>query len=426
MRILILDQSRERMVFVRRALASRLPDIEVTEYDAEQRGKPPASFDWSLYDLVILNDDLGAGISGIRWLREFRSQPGFPPAVVIVDLGDTSEINRASWGGADAVIGHTDLNAGNLLAALKAALARSIPEEAGEPESLPGDRTPNQIEELLKQDTEGQLQPHFEYTGLRLIGQGGMSRVYLAERVADGQSVVLKLLETESAEPEQLQRFIHEAELISSLDSPYVVKIFERAFTNRYGFIAMEFFSRGDLKQRIEHGIAPGDALLYLLQIAYALVAIHDVGIVHRDLKPANIMFRGDDSLALADFGVSKRMDLSSELTAPGTILGTLYYMSPEQVEARHLDSRSDLYSLGVLFFEMLTGRKPFVGSSPSQLLDLHLSAEIPRLPPESRSFQAVLNRLLAKAPEDRFQTAADLIDNIWPACRALQVGRAG
>ena len=412
-------------MLVRRALASRLPEVEVTEYDAEQRGKPLVSFSWSLYDLVIVNDDLGGGMSGSRWLKEFRVQSGFPPAVVMVDLGNTSEITRASWAGADAVIGHTDLNAGNLLAALKAALARCGPQHAGETASQPSDGTPNPIEELLK-NTETQLRPQYDYRGLRLIGQGGMSRVYLAERVEDGRTVVLKLLETESAEPEQLQRFIHEAELISSLDSPYVVKIFERAFTNKYGFIAMEFFSRGDLKQRIEHGIDSADALLHLLQISYALEAIHAVGIVHRDLKPANIMFRADDSLALADFGVSKRMDLSSELTAPGTIVGTLYYMSPEQVGARQLDNRSDLYSLGVLFFEMLTRRKPFAGSSPSQLLDMHLHAPIPRLPPDCRSFQPILNRLLAKDPNARFQSASELIDNIWPACRALDISRAG
>ncbi len=420
MRILLVDQSKKRMAVLRRAIASRLPDVETTEYDAEQRGKPPQGFDWTLYDAVLFNEDLGNGESALRWLREYKAQPGFPPAVVIAELGNTAMIAGAKWAGADAVIAKADLNASNLVAAIKAAIAQGAP-QGGERVGHAPDDAPHLIKELQSKEPKTLQRPQSEYRGLRLIGQGGMSRVYLAERLEDQRMVVLKIVEMASAEPEQLQRFIHEAKLISSIDSPYVVKIFEHAFTNKYGFIAMEFFSRGDLKQRMEQGITPQDAVLYLLEIAYALEAIHAVGIVHRDLKPANIMFRADDSLALADFGVSMRTDMATELTAPGTLVGTLYYMSPEQVSARPVDSRTDLYSLGVLLFEMLMERKPFVGRSPKQLIDQHLHKEIPRLPPKYGSIQPVLNRLLAKDVEDRYQSASELIAHLLPACRSIR-----
>jgi serine/threonine-protein kinase RIO1 len=421
MRVLLIDQFKERMALVRRAIASRMPDVEVTEYDAEQRGRPSDGFDWSLYDVVFLADDLGNHQSGLLWLKDFRTRPGFPAAVMIADTGAGTDATWASWSGADAVIGGSDLGSGRLVAALKAALAGHGGHADADRATERDNDEPTIIRSAKAIDPLAQLRPKYSYRGMRLIGQGGMSRVYLAERVEDGRTVVLKVLETSGAELEEVQRFVYEAQLISSIDSPYVVEIFEQAFTRKYGFIAMEFLSRGDLKQRIEHGIPYEVALLYLLQIAYALEAIHAVGIVHRDLKPANIMFRSDDSLALADFGVSKRMDLSSEFTAPGTLVGTLSYMSPEQVGARRVDSRSDLYSLGVVFFQMLTKRKPFVGKSPSKIIDQHLHGEIPRLPSQYDSVQPLLERLLAKDPADRFQSATELIGYLLPVCRATQ-----
>ena len=422
MRILLVDRSKERMALLRRVLAGHMPGVEVTEYDVEQRGMPPASFDWSLYEVVIVREDLGDGESGIRWLENSRTKAVFPASVMIVEPGETKAITRAKGAGADAVLTSADLNAGNLLGATKAALARS--RSRGRNDRLERSRdSPSHLFHDVRSG-EAQLRPQHDYRDLRLIGQGGMSRVYLAERVEDKRPVVLKVLETESAAPELLKRFIHEAKLISSINSPWVVKILEHAFTQKHGFIAMEFFSGGDLKQRIEQGIRANDALLYLMEIAHALEAIHAVGIVHRDLKPANIMFREDDSLALADFGVSMRTDMATELTAPGTLVGTLYYMSPEQIGARPLDSRTDLYSLGVVFFEMLTNRKPFMANSPKQLIEKHLRDEIPRLPDNYRSLQPLLNRLLAKDPDHRFQSASDVITYLVPICKAIRKRR--
>ena len=173
----------------------------------------------------------------------------------------------------------------------------------------------------------------------------------------------------------------------------------------------MEHLAGGDLKQRISKGIHALDAIQYTREIASALASIHSVGILHRDLKPANIMFRTDGSIALIDFGLAKRMRLDQEITGSGQIFGTPYYMSPEQGHADEVDMRSDIYSLGVIFYEMLTGKKPYLGSNAMAIIFKHNKQPVPLLPPRLAEYQAVLNMLLAKKPEDRLQNAHEVLE---------------
>jgi len=156
-------------------------------------------------------------------------------------------------------------------------------------------------------------------------------------------------------------------------------------------------------------------AVDYLRQIASALDAIHSVGVLHRDLKPANIMLRNDGSVCLIDFGLAKANMYEVELTGAREIFGTPYYMSPEQGHAEPIDARSDLYSLGVIFYEMLTGQKPYKGSSAMEVIYKHRRAALPTIPPEFAAFSNILNRLLAKSPADRFQSARELLDATAP-----------
>jgi len=243
-----------------------------------------------------------------------------------------------------------------------------------------------------------------------------MSKVYHAEREEDSQSLVLKVLDLQNAPgPASVDRFVLEAELIAELDSPFVVKIFEHGLTEDYGFIAMEFFSRGDLKQRMEINIPPELAATYMLHIAYGLNEIHKTGVIHRDLKPANIMFRGDDSLALADFGISKKMDSGNQLTTLGQIMGTPHYMSPEQGEGLGIDIRTDLYSAGVMLYELLAKQKPFTAPSPAAMIYKHVNEDIPRLPEKLNRFQGLVDKLMAKKPDDRYSSARELIQALEP-----------
>jgi serine/threonine protein kinase len=171
----------------------------------------------------------------------------------------------------------------------------------------------------------------------------------------------------------------------------------------------MEYLGGGDLRNRIDKGIMERAAAQYLRQIASALSAVHEKGVLHRDLKPGNIMLRKDGSIALIDFGLAKKARLEGEITDKGEIFGTPYYMSPEQGHGTNVDERSDIYSLGVIFYEMLTGEKPFKSDTAMGIIYLHGNAPIPLLPTRFSQYQALLNMMLAKSPGDRLQSAAEI-----------------
>jgi serine/threonine protein kinase len=159
--------------------------------------------------------------------------------------------------------------------------------------------------------------------------------------------------------------------------------------------------------------LTPSTAVGYLRQMASALNAVHTVGVLHRDLKPANVMLRADGSLCLIDFGLAKANGLDVDLTGTREIFGTPYYMSPEQGHAELVDARSDLYSLGVIFYEMLTGAKPYTGSTAMEVIYKHKRADIPPINRQFAPYAGILRRLLAKSPEDRYQSAGELLGAI-------------
>jgi serine/threonine-protein kinase PpkA len=168
-------------------------------------------------------------------------------------------------------------------------------------------------------------------------------------------------------------------------------------------FLAMEYFPCGDLKQRLLHPLELSEAVRYARRIAVALRVVHSAGMLHRDLKPPNVMLRPDGSVVLIDFGLAKRVNSDTRSTAVGVLRGSPYYMSPEQVQGRPLDARSDQYALGVVFFEMLTGRKPFSGLTAMDLMQQHVSGERPALPAELAVYEPLLAKLMAREREDRF-----------------------
>jgi eukaryotic-like serine/threonine-protein kinase len=251
---------------------------------------------------------------------------------------------------------------------------------------------------------------------IRELAVGGSSMVYLAESERAGDMVVLKVLrDSEEAGSDHIQfaRFLQEYELISKIRHPNVVRIYDLGIADDHAYIAMEYFPRGDLRQRIARPLPGPVALGYLSQMASALEVVHEVGVLHRDLKPGNIMLRADNSLAIIDFGLAKQSDLKTEITGTGEIFGTPHYMSPEQGHGQDLDVRSDIYSLGVIFYEMLTHKKPYLAPTPMGVIYLHANAPIPQLDDELFFYQPLLNRLLAKDPNDRFANAHELIESI-------------
>ncbi len=251
---------------------------------------------------------------------------------------------------------------------------------------------------------------------IRQVGSGGMCKIYLAESERAGTFVVLKVFSQVPDVSERLvgfDRFLQEYEIVAGLRHRNIVRIYDLGVADDHAYIAMEHFPAGDLRQRMKAPLTPAMAVHFLGQIASALDAIHSVGVLHRDLKPANVMLRTDGTLCLIDFGLAKANELDAELTGTREIFGTPYYMSPEQGHAELIDARSDLYSLGVIFFEMLTGRKPYTGGSAMEVIYKHKRAELPPIDPQFANYEPLLRRLLAKSPADRFQSAREVIEAV-------------
>lgn len=251
---------------------------------------------------------------------------------------------------------------------------------------------------------------------IKQLGTGGMCSIYLAESERAGSVVVLKVFNQVPDVSERVisfDRFLQEYEIVAGLRHRNIVHIYDLGVADDHAFIAMEHFPAGDLRERMKSGLSPSAAVDYLRQIASALEAIHSVGVLHRDLKPANIMLRADGSVCLIDFGLAKANTLDVELTGAREIFGTPYYMSPEQGHAEAIDARSDLYSLGIIFYEMLTGQKPYKGASAMEVIYKHKRADLPLIPPQFAPFEGLIHRLIAKSPDDRFQSARALLDAI-------------
>jgi eukaryotic-like serine/threonine-protein kinase len=251
---------------------------------------------------------------------------------------------------------------------------------------------------------------------IRQVGSGGMCTIYLAESERAGTVVVLKVFSQVPDVSERIvsfDRFLQEYEIVAGLKHQNIVRIYDLGVADDHAYIAMEHFPAGDLRQRMKRQLSPATALLYLEQIASALNAIHAVGVLHRDLKPANVMLRADGSLCLIDFGLAKANELAVSLTGTREIFGTPYYMSPEQGHAEEIDARSDLYSLGVMFYEMLIGHKPYTGATAMEVIYKHKRAELPEIAPQFADYRELLGRLLAKSPADRYQSAGELLEAI-------------
>src|SRR5882724_2161014 len=251
---------------------------------------------------------------------------------------------------------------------------------------------------------------------IRQVGSGGMCTIYLAESERAGTLVVLKVFSQVPDISERIvsfDRFLQEYEIVAGLKHKNIVRIYDLGVADDHAYIAMEHFPAGDLRQRMKTPLSPATSLKYLEQIASALEAIHSVGVLHRDLKPANVMLRADGSLCLIDFGLAKANEMEVSLTGSREIFGTPYYMSPEQGHAEEIDGRSDLYSLGVMFYEMLIGHKPYTGATAMEVIYKHKRAELPEIAPQFAEYQDILRRLLAKSPADRYQSAGAPLEAI-------------
>jgi DNA-binding response OmpR family regulator/aminoglycoside phosphotransferase len=248
------------------------------------------------------------------------------------------------------------------------------------------------------------------YTIHATIGESEKAAVYVATSAALEENVALKVSKTLRDEAAGRQFLEREYTAIVAIRDPSVVQIYDYGVHAGYEYLVMEYLPRGDLKARMQQVLTEQEALRYVAQIAAALQVVHHAGLLHRDLKPPNVMLRENGDVALIDFGLARALDGSSASTRTGVLRGSPYYMSPEQALGEVLDARSDFYSLGIMYYEMLTGKKPYTGGSAMDVLQQHVNAPLPMLPKALVQHEPLLLKLMAKSREDRFATAEDIL----------------
>ena len=308
------------------------------------------------------------------------------------------------------------------------------------PEDFLGGPTAAGAARLLAEMGEGSLEGRQlgAYKILSLLGAGGMGEVYLAEDTRLERRIALKILpEKLATDRERMQRFVREAKSASALNHPNIITIYEIGETDKTHFIATEYIEGDTLRERLKGApVNLKSALEIAVQVASALDAAHRAGIVHRDVKPENVMIRPDGLVKLLDFGIAKltekRNEIDSEAatikahTTPGMIIGTAAYMSPEQARGLEVDVRTDIFSLGVVLYEMLTGRVPFAGETTGDVIAAILKTEA--APPTNFNqeipgeLERIISKTLAKDRGERYQTANDLLIDLRRLKQQLEV----
>lgn len=261
------------------------------------------------------------------------------------------------------------------------------------------------------------LDGRYEIT--ELIGQGGMANVYKATDVLDNRIVAVKILKREFSESDEfLRRFRNESKAIAVLSHPNIVKIYDMGFSEKLQYIVMEYIDGITLKEYIdsERVLNWKDAVHFIIQILRALQHAHNRGIVHRDIKPQNIMLLTDGTIKVMDFGIAK-FAREESMTATDQAIGTVHYISPEQARGDVTDEKSDIYSVGVMFYEMLTGQKPFDTDNPVSIAVMHIK-NIPVRPRDINpnipsGLEEIIMHAMEKDAENRYQTASDMIRDI-------------
>jgi len=260
---------------------------------------------------------------------------------------------------------------------------------------------------------EGPLSEVAGYRLMKKIAQSSLATVYLARSDDLAQPVALKVQAVkgpDSVSEEDRQRFARECEVLSSLNHRSIADVIDFGITPEYLYLALEYFPCGSMRDRMRNPVSEGEALDYVRQIAEALQIVHAAGVVHRDLKPSNLMLTTDNRVVLIDFGSARAQLIAQDLTRSDLMTGTPYYVCPEQIEGRLTDQRADLYSLGVVFYEMLAGALPFRGNTLAEIFEGHRTGAVPTLATPFARYQGMINRLLAKRADERYGSAADFL----------------
>lgn len=408
MRLLLIVQDARIRTLVRHHASCQWPRVVLDQPGPRHAARLPPEFLAQGYDAVLV-DQAWAGGRGLAWLEDLAARRGFAPVVFLADPADAAAARRARIFGAFAVLPRSGFAHQRLVDVLQEA-ARTQQGRLADWRMSP-------------QAEQSRLFGAVRIPGYRCVRRlagGSVSQLYLAESEKAGALLVVKVtpsVRDESGVDQSFERFLQEYDIAHRLRHPSIVHCHELGVADDHAYLAMEYLPDGDLRRRMRSGVVPADALDIASQIAGALAVLHEAGALHRDLKPGNVLMRGAHRIVLTDFGLAKSSAaVQMEITDPGIIFGTPHYMSPEQGHGEAVDERSDLYSLGVILFEMLAGEKPFTDPNPMAIIYKHRHQPIPRLPLPVARWQGLVDGLLAKSPAQRCPSAAQAVRELAAA----------
>ena len=366
---------------------------------------------------LIISDVQMPVLDGYGLLSALRAQPATEaiPLILLTANADHEGFRKSMKLGADDYL-TKPVDRQELLDAVAARLARARAGAAagarsGDGSNAPAASTAPAATPTPPADDVSKFTRLTDYTLVRKVAEGGMSSIYLADQKSTGRRVVLKMIPLRKGVAQDvINRFVQEYAMLERLHHRNIVEIYAQGFNDEHLYIAMEYFQHGSLSDLLQGALPEATCFDYAAQIARGLEAAHQAGIVHRDLKPDNIMVRADHSLALTDFGIAKDLNSATSMTAHGEVLGTPSYVAPEQALGRPVGPAADVYSLGVMLFQMLTGRKPYQANNPQNILYQHVNSPIPKLPDDLAQWQDLINFIMAKQPQARPSDASAVL----------------
>ncbi|MDP9014597.1 MAG: protein kinase [Pseudomonadota bacterium] len=343
--------------------------------------------------------DASGGADSLLTLSRLRDQLPRLPLFVIARGGDERCAVRALKAGATDYWPIHSISLPELAGALREVDAASRPKRAAPP--------------AVPRSAESSLKPIAPVPGYRLVKtlyESDARAVYLAEHRDSTELVALKMQRLADVSGDDCKRFLRECKLLSQLNNRTIANVIDFGATEDVCYLALEYFPCGSLRDRLRNPLSEAEAVNYGSQICEALRVMHSANIVHRDLKPSNLMLTQDNRLVMIDFGLARSSTHAFDITLPDTSLGSPYYVAPEQIDGQQPDARTDLYSFGVVLYEMLVGTLPFRGKSVADIVQAHRSTPVPRLPGSRQHYQILIDRLLAKAPANRFASAQEAL----------------
>jgi tRNA A-37 threonylcarbamoyl transferase component Bud32 len=401
----------KRLQWLTHHVTSHWADAQVTTMGAGESAALNRMVGERTLDAVILQADFADEGAADAVLAHMRQLLGIHPGlycIVLAENGDELSSVRTMKAGAKDYLPLAPITRDQLLTAVGEATAkrRAVAQPAASIAPA-GDAPSIQVA---------------GYSIVKEIATSNFSSVFLARSERLRRNVVLKVMTRGESDRElgDAERFQREYEIISSITHRAIAEIYDFGSQPHHLYLAMEYFPCGDLRDRLRNPLSVDESLYYLRTIAEALRVIHVFGILHRDLKPANVMLREDNSPVLIDFGLARRSMEDAGTTGVGQVLGSPYYISPEQAQGQRVDPRTDLYSLGVMFYEMLTGQRPYLGRTAVAVMAQHAHSPVPTLPQATAAQQPLLDRLMAKRQNARYASADELLADLGPMIAAV------